>query len=295
MHKNFIELAEKFMEEARVCDNNKIVLKVASAVDAILAHFREEQKPPVRFELDVRPGDIVPGVKDIVATLAKAQQMQAVVNKLGSWASAAQDDPGCCAELKAIFLELLDLCGYPELEPVCPVADEQDRIDEKMGEYIDNVLNYDGPEMTALEVLQLLNKVHPLGDMVYDIREREAEGWEGPKVKQWGHACEQMQKQFKQAEEPVVLGHQHTPQPYEPSRVPEPVDNGMRPWPADWPAFYHRNEPCDMLIGPCSCGTWHSEGEFTLKYNPEGIPCVERHLLTRNLPPRNFERSNFER
>jgi hypothetical protein len=39
--------------------------------------------------------------------------------------------------------------------------------------------------------------------------------------------------------------------------------NGLVPWPEDWPDrhFNASREPCDMLIGPCSCGAWHTETE----------------------------------
>ncbi len=38
--------------------------------------------------------------------------------------------------------------------------------------------------------------------------------------------------------------------------------SGMIPWPADWPdRHYNGREPCDMLVGPCSCGAFHREDE----------------------------------
>lgn len=40
----------------------------------------------------------------------------------------------------------------------------------------------------AIEVLQALNEVRDLGDFIYDIREREALGWEGPQVTKWSDA-----------------------------------------------------------------------------------------------------------
>jgi len=36
-----------------------------------------------------------------------------------------------------------------------------------------------------------------LGDLVYTIRERELEGWEGPAVKQWGDAVAAAHKLLK--------------------------------------------------------------------------------------------------
>lgn len=35
------------------------------------------------------------------------------------------------------------------------------------------------------------------------------------------------------------------------------------PLPKHWPKrFNASNEPCDMLVGPCACGAWHSEGDI---------------------------------
>ena len=36
-----------------------------------------------------------------------------------------------------------------------------------------------------------------IGDYVYDVRERELMGWEGPKVKAWSHACEVVRKHIE--------------------------------------------------------------------------------------------------
>ena len=42
----------------------------------------------------------------------------------------------------------------------------------------------------------------------------------------------------------------------------DPV-SGMASWPDNWPKYWHSNtEPCDMAVGPCSCGAWHQAGEF---------------------------------
>jgi hypothetical protein len=44
--------------------------------------------------------------------------------------------------------------------------------------------------------------------------------------------------------------------------------NGLVPWPEDWTDRHDPlrgcpggREPCDMLVGPCSCGAWHLETE----------------------------------
>jgi len=38
--------------------------------------------------------------------------------------------------------------------------------------------------------------------------------------------------------------------------------NGCVPWPDGWTdCHYNGGERCDMLVGPCSCGAWHTETE----------------------------------
>jgi hypothetical protein len=52
--------------------------------------------------------------------------------------------------------------------------------------------------------------------------------------------------------------------------------NGLVPWPANWTDRHYNasHEPCDMLVGPCSCGAWHMESEdwvqvMLFKHNAE--------------------------
>ncbi len=40
----------------------------------------------------------------------------------------------------------------------------------------------------ALEVLRELFAIHPLVDMIYDVRDREGKGWDGPLVTRWAAA-----------------------------------------------------------------------------------------------------------
>jgi hypothetical protein len=53
--------------------------------------------------------------------------------------------------------------------------------------------------------------------------------------------------------------------------------NGVVPWPANWTdRHYNGREPCDLLVGPCSCGAWHQEHEdwvqaMLFKHNAEII------------------------
>jgi hypothetical protein len=54
--------------------------------------------------------------------------------------------------------------------------------------------------------------------------------------------------------------------------------NGVVPWPSDWNDRHYNGgrEPCDTLVGPCSCGAWHMENEdwvqtMLFKHNAEII------------------------
>lgn len=57
----------------------------------------------------------------------------------------------------------------------------------------------------ALEILHTLNSIIPLGDLIYRVRDVEGLGWNGPKVKAWGAACDQM-RLLEQPEIVRVLG-----------------------------------------------------------------------------------------
>jgi len=51
--------------------------------------------------------------------------------------------------------------------------------------------------------------------------------------------------------------------------------NGVVPWPPNWTdRHYNSGQPCDTLVGPCSCGAWHQEHEdwvqaMLFKHNAE--------------------------
>ena len=53
----------------------------------------------------------------------------------------------------------------------------------------------DGQE--ALKVLATLESILPLGDMIYQVRDSEGLGWDGPKVKAWGAACDRAERLVK--------------------------------------------------------------------------------------------------
>ena len=43
--------------------------------------------------------------------------------------------------------------------------------------------------------------------------------------------------------------------------------NGLVSWPDDWTDQHHNgcNDACDMLVGPCVCGAWHSADDEWVK------------------------------
>ncbi len=49
-------------------------------------------------------------------------------------------------------------------------------------------LSRQSPGEDAIDVLRTLFEVRDLGDIIYDIREREGRGWDGPLVTKWGDA-----------------------------------------------------------------------------------------------------------
>lgn len=42
-------------------------------------------------------------------------------------------------------------------------------------------------------------------------------------------------------------------------------DKAWRSYPEHWPPHYNSREPCDMAIGACLCGAWHSLEEDWVK------------------------------
>jgi hypothetical protein len=58
----------------------------------------------------------------------------------------------------------------------------------------------------------------------------------------------------------TALRRPHAAPPFVLKKHPQ---SGMVAWPGEW-TDYHYNaskDPCDMLVGPCSCGAWHNENE----------------------------------
>jgi hypothetical protein len=57
----------------------------------------------------------------------------------------------------------------------------------------------------------------------------------------------------------TALRRPHAP----PAVVLKTASSGMVPWPAEWTDYHYNasHEPCDMLVGPCSCGAWHHATE----------------------------------
>lgn len=49
-------------------------------------------------------------------------------------------------------------------------------------------------EPEGVAVLRAFNEAYGLEDLVYHVRESEGEGWEGPRVNKWSHACDRLKK-----------------------------------------------------------------------------------------------------
>lgn len=64
----------------------------------------------------------------------------------------------------------------------------------------------------ALNILRELNSIIPLGDLIYEVRDNEGLGWDGPKVKAWGDACDQIQVLFDTPELPEIDGEFESPE-----------------------------------------------------------------------------------
>lgn len=48
-----------------------------------------------------------------------------------------------------------------------------------------------------LAALRDIDQIHDLGDAIYAVREREAEGWDGPKVTRYSEAVEVVKRYLK--------------------------------------------------------------------------------------------------
>lgn len=51
----------------------------------------------------------------------------------------------------------------------------------------------------ALRALELLYSATSIGDYVYDIRERELKGWDGPRVTAWGEGARLAEEALREA------------------------------------------------------------------------------------------------
>ncbi len=276
MNKNFLQVADQQMDIARA--RRESDTPIASAVEALIQYLKDQESGvrDVRFECVAGPTDIVPGVKDIADKLAKLQKMQFVVNDLGSWASAAQDDPGCCQELKVIFLRLLELCDVPQdfhygtksdktLPDFCTGcgANVPPIIGEGTCNKCDPFGFMDNPQLSDSSKLKALGtEMQRRGYAVYGSRHN--------------HGPVPIEMQVFEMGCMTSVDPYRTPQPPEPTRLPEP--SYVEAWPVHWPSYYNIGEPCDMRVGHCSCGAYHDVGEFTLEKDSMGRLYIKREF-----------------
>lgn len=100
------------------------------------------------------------GAGDDEESISNARRIVACVNACAGMTTESLD------KLSAVVVS-----GEPINEMFCQIEKQRDEL------------------LAALKGLTD-GKCVALGDLVYDIREREGEGWEGPKVVAWGKAVE---------------------------------------------------------------------------------------------------------
>ena len=90
--------------------------------------------------------------------------------------------------LAAIFHEAFGRVVPDEACPFRPASPDGQLAIKVCAEVLKNL------PCRPLEILRTLNEIIPLGDLVYEVREREGHDWDGPKVKAWGEACAKMEE-----------------------------------------------------------------------------------------------------
>ena len=48
--------------------------------------------------------------------------------------------------------------------------------------------------MDALELLNTFDRLIHLEDVIYQVRDNEGLGWDGPKVREWAEACKRLRE-----------------------------------------------------------------------------------------------------
>lgn len=117
-----------------------------------------------------------------------------------------------------------------------------------------NVLLYEAPELTSIEVVRMTSTSSIQATCAIPSASEKGKGWEARKTKQRGCACEQIQKLFKQDEE-LWSGSETAMSWPAISTIRARAENGCEAWPEGRPPFFYaKHDPCDMLVGSCSCG-----------------------------------------
>lgn len=195
-----LDEATKAIDKANyTADSRQTVAHIGTAVEEIIAYLKQQADPP-RF---------VPLSAQDCGVHALVERMQAG-EILGS--TGAQG-PSCCrggcptGPLGPEGVHGADFCTHcganvPPIigEGTCRVCDplgflENTQLSDtvKLAELVAEVKRRGfAIDTKALNILRALNDIRPLGDIAYDIREREGEDWEGPKTVAWGIQCAKM-------------------------------------------------------------------------------------------------------
>lgn len=138
------------------------------------------------IELVTRVRDVV--IDAIESHHGKAPEILHDTSEIGVWESVGQVlERAKLAELTAGADKLLRcaFCGqpYPEGTP--------DHKHERLAAHVRVCEAHPiGRELRELKAAARVLLDQGVGDYVYSVRERECQGWDGPKVKAWGAACE---------------------------------------------------------------------------------------------------------
>ncbi len=116
---------------------------------------------------------------------ATSGEKEAVVIDLQEVRKAAWHFARICYEYEKMGASSQPALYGPTANMLRDLADEVEQL-----QYGHSVFDHPlAKENRRLEhIIKMLN-VEPLGDFIYNVRDREGQGWDGPRMKNWGQAC----------------------------------------------------------------------------------------------------------
>lgn len=189
----YLQEASQAIDKANyTADARQTVAHIGTAVEAIIAHLKQQAEPVTFVPLAAKDC----GVHELV------KQMQANGEKPNFCTACGANVPPIIGEGTCNKCDPLGFLQNPQLSDTQKLAalmaevkwirDWRPRPANEAGEDYDPI-DEEFPN-EALEILRAMNKIISLGDLAYSIREREGQGWEGPQVVAWGIQCAKMKK-----------------------------------------------------------------------------------------------------